>query len=206
MVLVAAACATSHVVSDWKDQSYQKKPQKIMVVALLDQQADRRMVEDELSKQLREEGTNAVPAYTVLPDGKRAGKELLQAKVGELGADAVLMTKLLDKKTVRDYVPGQTYFPPSAFGDWRGYYGGYYPPMGAYPPGFAGPGYPPVSSPGYAVQKEYAVAEANLYDAASGKLIWSAVTETEIRGNDQKAIRSYASRVMKSLLDQGLIS
>ena len=49
-----------------------------------------------------------MPASTVMPGNGPAGKEMIEAKLRELGADAVLMTKLLDRKTVREYAPGQS--------------------------------------------------------------------------------------------------
>jgi hypothetical protein len=51
----------------------------------------------------------------------------------------------------------------------------------------------------------YNIAEANLYDAATGKIVWSARTESQAQGNDEKAIKSYVSQIMKSLRKQNVI-
>jgi hypothetical protein len=199
--LVSAACATTRVTSDWREESYQKKPEKILVLALLNETTRQRLVEDQLAGQLKESGIHAIAGYTVLPEGKPADREVLSGKVRELGADALLMTKLVDRKTVREYVPGTPYYPPTAYRDWYSYYGGFYP---GYSPGYA-PGYPHAYTPGYTTETLYNIAEANLYDAATGKIVWSAVTETEMRGNDEKAIKTYASKIVKSLRKQGLV-
>lgn len=205
VLCLAASCASTKVTSDWKDPSYQKRPGKVLVLALVDDMTQRRLLEDELAGQLGAEGIDAVPGYIVLP-GARPDREAIQAQVRAAGADALFMTRIVDRKTVQEYVPGTPYYPPTAYYDWYNYYGGLYRP---YPPGHLGyaPGgpYPPSYSPGYTVENVYYIAEANLYDASTAKLIWSARTESRLRGNDEREIRSYAGQIVKSLKKQGLI-
>lgn len=211
-LLIASSCASTRVTSDWKDESYVKKPGKILVLALLNDGAQRRLMEDELVSQLKSEGIDAIPGYTVLPEGKPQDKEVIAAKVREVGADTLLLTRLVDKKTVQEYVPGTPYYPPTAYHDWYGYYGGFYPAYPGYARGYAPggpppypPGYPPGYSPGYTTETVYNIAEANLYDAATGKIVWSARTESQAQGNDERAIKSYVSQIMKSLRKQNVI-
>ena len=187
--LVLASCSSTRVTSDWADQSYQKKPGKVMVVALAQQNADLRLVEDEFVNQLKSSGVDAVPSYAVLPDTAQRDKTAVEAKARELGADAVLVTRLVDRKTEREYVPGTPYGP----GPYGGYYGGYY---GAHPGGY---------SPGYVTEREYGIADANLYDVTTGKPVWSAVTETEMHGNNRKEIRSFVDQVVKDLKKKDMI-
>jgi hypothetical protein len=204
VALFITSCASTRVTSDWKDESYQKKPEKVVVMALLNEAAERRLMEDEFVGALNAAGINALPGYAVLTEGK-PDKEIVAAKVRELGADTLLMTKLVDRKTERNYVPGTPYLPPASYYDWYGYYGGFYPPPPGYYPGYPPGYYPPGYSPGYLVERVYDVAEANLYDVKTGKLVWSAVTENEIRGNDRKAIKSYVSEILKSLRKKNLV-
>ncbi len=205
-MFVVTACATTKVTSDWKDPSYGKKPGKVLVLALSNDGGQRRLLEDELAGRMKSAGMDAIPGYTVLPEDGRANKEVVAAKVRELGADAVFTNRLVDRKTVQEYVPGTPYYPPEAYHDLYGYYDGFYPPYG---PGYGGYGAggvpPPRYSPGYTRETVYNIAEANLYDAATGTLVWSARTESEMRGNDRKAVNSYASEIMKSLQKQGLV-
>ena len=199
-MLLATACATTKVTSDWKDPSYAKKPGKMLVMALLDDGGQRRLLEDELTNKLKSAGVDAVPGYTVLPETGTAAKEVIEAKVRELGADSVFMTRLVDRRKVEQYVPGSgAYYPPSGYHSMYGYYG-YQPYAYGYGAGGVGP-----YTPGYTKETVYNIAEANLYDAATGKLVWSARTESEMRGNDRKAVDSYASQIVKSLKKQGLV-
>lgn len=209
-MFVVTACATTKVTSDWKDPSYSKKPGKVLVLALLNDGGQRRLLEDELAGRMKSAGMDAIPSYTVLPEAGPADKEVVAAKVRELGADAVFTTRLVDRKTVQEYVPGTAYYPPAGYHDLYSYYDGFYRPYapgyGGYPPGYGAGGVaPPGYSPGYTRETVYNIAEANLYDAATGTLVWSARTESEMRGNDRKAVNSYASEIMKSLQKQGLV-
>lgn len=202
-----AACASTKVTSDWKDPAYQARPGKVLVLAMVDDMTQRRLLEDELAGRFRDEGIDAVPSYTVLPDA-RPDREAIQAQVRSTGADALFMTRIVDRKTEQEYVPGTPYYPPTAYYDWHNYYGYYgglhrpYPGHLGYAPG--GP-YPPAYSPGYTVENVYAIAEANLYDASTARLIWSARTETRIQGKDEREIRSYAEQIVRSLKKQGLV-
>jgi hypothetical protein len=211
-IFLVTACATTKVTSDWKDPSYAGKPGKVLVLALLDDAGQRRLMEDELTGRMKSAGMDAIASYTVLPEAKPSDKEAVAAKVRELGADAVFTTRLVDRRTVQEYVPGTAYYPPAAYHNLYSYYDGvsrpYPPAYRGYPPGYGAGGvgpYPPAYSQGYTREAVYNIAEANMYDAVTGTLIWSARTESEMRGNDRKAINSYASEIMKSLEKQGLV-
>lgn len=194
--LVLTACASTRVTSDWSDPSYNKQPAKVLVMSSVEQTADLRLIEDELAAELKSSGIDAIPGYTVLPEGKRIDREAVEAKAKELGADAVLVAKLVDRKTERDYVPGNVYGPPAGYYGYSGFYPGpgFY---GAYPGG--------AYSSGYVTERVYGIAEATLYDLAIGKPVWSATTETEMRGNNRKEIKSYVEQVVKAMKKQELI-
>jgi hypothetical protein len=188
-VLVLASCASTRVTSDWADPSYQKKPGKVLVVTSAEQNANLRLVEEEFVNQLKSSGVDAVPGYTVLPESARGDKAAVEAKARELGADAVLATRLVDRRTERDYVPGGYY----GAGPYGGYYGGYY---GAHPGGYA---------PGYVTERMYVIAQADLYDVTTGKPVWSAATETELHGDNRNEIKSFVDQVVKSLQEKDVI-
>ena len=205
--LVLASCASTRVTSDWLDESYQKKPNKVVVMALVDQSADRRLIEDEFVGELKKSGVEALPGYAVLPEARPGDREAAAAKVKELGADALLITRLVDRKTERDYVPGTPSLPPAGYYDWHSYYGRFHHP-GLYPGPYAGyysGAYPGGYSRGYVTERVYGIAEANLYDVTTGKLVWSAVTETEMRGDNRDEIKSYVDQIVKSLRKKNLV-
>jgi len=190
MALLITACATTKFTSVWKDPSYRGQPRKIMVIGVAKKAINKRIFEDEFVQQLKARGTDAVASYTVMPDEKQADNTAIAATMKEQGADVVLISRLASKKTVHTYVPGTVTYPPAYYGTWRDYYGY---------------GYQAVYTPGYVAEDEYALMETNLYDADSGKLIWSASSETEIRGSDQNRIKSYVGVMVNAMAEQRLL-
>jgi hypothetical protein len=190
IAMLVTACATTTLTSVWKDPSYHVQPRKIMVIGVAKKPVNKRIFEDEFVRQLKARGTDAVAGYTVMPDEKQVDHAVIAAKVKEQGADAVLISRLVSKKTVHTYVPGSVTYPPSYYGNWRDYYG--YGSQAVY-------------TPGYTAEDEYALMETNLYDAGNDKLIWSAASETEIRGSDQNQIKSYIGVMVNAMAGQKLL-
>ena len=193
LILVAmllTACASTQLNSVWKDPSYQTRPAKIMVVAVAKNPINRRLFEDEFVQQLKSRGTNAIASYTILPDKQEGDQVIIAKKVAEMGADTVLITRLVSKKTVHVYVPGTAYYPPPFYNSWPDYYGY---------------GYRYMYTPGYIAEDEYAVMETNLYEAKSDKLVWAASSETGISGSDQSMIQGYVGVMVKNMIGLGLL-
>ena len=190
IALFFAACATTQINTVWKDPAYQTRPNKIMVIGVARNPVNRRVFEDEFARQLNAHGTEAIASYTVLPDRQQDDNAAIAAKVKELGADTVLITRMVSKKTVQFYVPGTTYYPPPYYGNWPDYYGR---------------GYQAMQTPGYMAEEEFAVIETNLYETRNDKLVWSALSETGLRGPDQKLIKTYIGIMVKTMAGQGLL-
>jgi len=190
IALLFTACATTELNAVWKDPAYQARPAKIMVIGVAKNPLNRRLFEDEFVAQLKARGTDAIASYTVLPDRQQDDREAIAAKVKELGADTILITRLVSKRVVQTYVPGTAYFPPPYYGSWPDYYWN---------------GYQYMYTPGYISEDEYAVIETNLYEARSDKLIWAATSETGIRGADMSVIQGYIAVMVKNMIGLGLL-
>jgi len=191
MVMLVAACATTQVKSVWKDPTYQVRPAKIFVIGMAKNPGVRRLFEDEFVMQLKAHGTEAVSSYTALPDKQLNDEQLIAAKVKELGADTILITRLVSKKTVQVYVPGTAYSPPAYYGTWSGYYGY---------------GYSNMYSPGYYAEDEYAVIESNMYDTGNDKLVWSASSETVMGDSNQELIKTYIETMVNTMTHGKLLT
>ena len=178
-------------------------PRKIIVIGVVKRPVNRRIFEDEFVRQLKARGTNAIASYTVLPDDKKGDHAVIAVKVKEQGADAVLITRLVSKKTVQVYIPGSVYYPPSTYqqSSWRDHYPPYYGTWRDY----YGYGYQAMATPGYMAEDEYALMETNLYDAGNAKLIWSAASETEILGSNENQIKSFIGVMVNAMADQKLL-
>jgi len=190
IAMLVTACATTQLNAVWKDPGYQTRPAKIMVVGVAKNPLNRRLFEDEFVQQLKARGTEAIASYTVLPDRQQDDHEAIAAKVKELGADAILITRLVSKKIVQTYVPATPYFLPPYYGSWPDYYGY---------------GYHYMYTPGYIAEDEYAVIETNLYEAKSDKLVWAASSETGISDSDQSLIQGYIGVMVRNMIGLGLL-
>ena len=190
VAMLVTACATTQVNAIWKDPSYQARPARIMVIGVAKNPLNRRLFEDEFVQQLKARGTEAIASYTVLSDRQQDDQAAIAAKVKELKADTVLVTRLVSKKTVQVYVPGTVYYPPPYYGTWPDYYGY---------------GYRYIYSPGYIAENEYAVIETNLYQTGNDKLVWAASSETLVSDSDKNLIKSYIGIMVNTMVEQGLL-
>ena len=184
IAIFIAACATTRLTSAWKDPAYNGQPRKIMVIEVAKKPAIKRIFEDEFVRQLKAHGVDAVASYTVMSDQVQDDHMVIARKVKEQGADAVLISRLVSKKTVH------TYYPPANYGNCWDYYG--YCSQSMY-------------APGYTAEDEYALMETSLYDARNDKLIWSAASETEMLGSDQDQIITYVGVMMKAMAEQNVL-
>src|SRR4029450_5656251 len=136
-VAALASCAAStKLTSSWSDPAAADRNfKKIVVVGVTPNTAVRRMYEDDFAAELQTRGITAVTSYSFAGEGQ-LDKEATAAKLHELGADGVIVTRLVDKETV------QTYYPPtySTMAAPSAYYGGWY--------GYCSMGSPSTLSPG----------------------------------------------------------
>ena len=190
IAILITGCATTKISSVWKDKLYKVKPGKIMIIGIAKKPANKRSLEDEFVKQIKLRGTDAVASYNIIPDDKDSNKEFIAAKMKELGADAVLITRIASRETVYTNLKTSVYSPPTYYGTWSDYY--------EY-------GYKNMYSPSYVEETKYALMETNIYDAGNNKLIWSASSATEIVGTDQGFIKSYVDVIVKNMIKRKLL-
>lgn len=179
LALVVAACSRTTVKDEWKDPGYSGPGISSVVVLVVPPDVEGNRTADEFAQQLAQRGVSAVPGYKAMPDSA-ASKEAVLAKARELGFQAVLVSSFLDKRRELGIYP---YQGPSMImmPDWNMW-------------------------PSYEmVENEYLVFATALYDAATGKAIWSAVSDTFVRGSPQKDLKSYVKAVLKKMEKQGLV-
>jgi hypothetical protein len=123
----------------------------------------------------------------LVPGADRPDKERIAGLVKSNAIDTVLVSRIVDKKTVQSEVPVGG--PP--MGSFPGYYGSWYDFYGT-SRSFAGTG-------SYAVEREVAVLETNLYDASSEKVFWSARSDTFLEGSAEELIREFVDAMTKAM-------
>lgn len=173
--LMLSACATTTLSSAWKDPAYQGTAQKTVVIMVSQKAYIRNSIEDQFAAALKAHGNDALPSYSLVPIEQLPDKEAVASKIRNTGADSILVSRLVDKKTVETYVPGQAYVVPRYYGGWGSYYGTV------------------VSSPGYTFESQFVYVETNLYDTKTEKLIWTAKSETEMSATDQQLMKEFVN-------------
>lgn len=181
VLFIIGACSTTQFSSVWKDEAYERGPlKKMLIIFVIEQGHLKTVFEDELARQLEESGTFAVPGHSVFPEGVTLDKDMIDAKITELGMDSVLIARLLDVHDagVRDtypYVSESNYF-------------GYYMICCQ------------TVSLGY-----NALIETKVFDTGNDLLIWEALSETVIERTSESIIRSYVPVIIKGLRDNNLL-
>lgn len=174
------ACTTPTTLSEtWRDPNYSAAPlRKVFVLARLQSEANRRTAEDAYVAALSQHGVRATPSYQVFQDRHPDRQEVRQYLESQ-GYDGALVTRF-------EGVRNQTRVVPTADFDW--YYGGYWG-MGDY----------------YLETDQYVKVETSLWDPRTGRLIWSATSETENPSSSSDAISSVVSKITSSLTKERLI-
>jgi hypothetical protein len=184
------ACSpTTEIVKSWRDPGSVASPtgdQKVLVIALVKDEASRRIVEDNLAKRLNGKGT---ASYSIITDEmvKAAKEDALTEKLAQGGFTHVLMVRLADVEKETSYVPGTT----------TGYYGGY----GRY----YGYGAAMYSSPGYYTTDKNYFFETSVYSVSPDKLLWTGTTKTVNPSKMDKTINDVANVVSEQMKKDGFL-
>jgi hypothetical protein len=99
MLFIFLACASTKSPAVRKDEAYQKRPGKILVIYAYKRAASRLLFEDELVKALKERRIDAVVSYNIMPDpvmpDRDSDRVTIAAKAKEVDANIVLIIKPL---------------------------------------------------------------------------------------------------------------
>ncbi len=192
--LVAASCSSTTLNTVWFSQDFEGRLSKVLIIGVAERPATRRFFEDEFARQIQQTGTEAVPSYTVLESlDSIMDENAVRARIRGMGVDAVLITRLLDTKTVEYYYPPEREYrvPRSYYGGWHSYYAD---------------GYECVTRPGYVVEQQVVTLETNVYGTGKkGDLIYSAISDTVIESTSEEAIRSFIGVIVRDMASKGIV-
>jgi hypothetical protein len=188
---VLVSCTGTKLVSEWKDDQYHGRPVKVFVIVASNDRGPRSLIEDEFVRQLKARGVDAVASYTTLSASAKDTKQDVLSKVNELGSDAILVIRFLKKEAGGTHTPLRRYAVPQGFDtSWDAYYGGAATDVGVRD-----------------ISYDYDVItmETTLYDAATHKPLWSALSETTYQNGAIKQIRPFTNAIMRSLEHEKLV-
>jgi hypothetical protein len=194
----ALACAPSvQMTGQWVDKElFQPGKYSSMFIAVMSQNLSVKQVfENDIATEASSRGIKAVKSGDIFKPNftaENAGsKEAVIGKIQELGLETIFTVALKDKETTTRYVPGSVMYSPAP------YYGGYW--------GYYSNTYATVYTPGYYTQDKTYYVESNLYEVASGKLLWSVQSEVINPGKVEAVAEEYTSMLLDALNKEGLL-
>lgn len=192
------SCTSSQVISSYKDEKAPVKDYKKILVLGIFQQKDRGVKQEtemQLADRLKDLGYNAVTAMDEYgpKEFEKVPEEQVAEKLRSSGFDAVITTALLDKKNAQNYQQGTVRYQPVGVRYDR--FGRYYSTV-----------YDRVYDPGYYTTSTDYILETNLYDIASGNLVYSGQTKSFDPASSAALANDNSKRIVQDLKTKGVLT
>jgi len=180
IVLLAASCASTSIVSEWRDPSATTAHfGRVLVVAPSRDVAVRRSAEDELVQRIGPD--RAAASYTVLADNELTDRARLKQRAMELGFDGLLVFRIARVQREATWVPGTYWGPYYAIGGW------------------------PVWDPGYVATNTVVSVETDVYNVLDDRLIWASRSRTYDPRSMRQLVDDVTTAVSKRMRKEGLL-
>jgi len=184
--LALQAGAKTKVVSSDTKAPPEAPPKKILVLVVSQEPSLREAFEDVIAGELSLRGATAVASHLSFPELPK-DREAFAAKLIADGFDAVTVSRLIGSEETHKFTEGHGSYETTYQGmDW---WGGYWYT------------YEKVFVPGYLNTERRVSARTDLWrtTGASGKLVWSGVSETLDPRNAPQAAKEVGSAIAKAL-------
>lgn len=203
LLALMTACATqstSQLTSVSRDPDMAGKSySKVFVMALAKDESRRRLVEDAVVSELKEQGVEAMASWSYIDtlnlEDQDALRVAAEKAVKESGADAALVGKVVREDRRTEYGPPQVEQTPMPVSPYFMGYGSY-----------VGYGYQTIVSPGELREVNEYFLQTSLYDAASAKPVWRAQSITLNPENIEQAVADVADMLARRLMEDGVLS
>lgn len=176
------SCAGTELKQEQVDESYKGEPlSNILVIAVTGNEHNRSLFEKKFVIHLKSAGVSAIASQESIkmPPDLNLEKDTILNAVNQYKNDAVIITQLISKEKEHDYTRSM-----------RGHrtYFGY------------------STDPGYSSTTTTALLETNLYDAKTGKIIWSGKSKTLSRDPTDQVMDDVIRTVVNSMKENKLIA
>jgi hypothetical protein len=184
--LALSACAATKPVHEWRKDGFSGPIDSVLIIAAFERSTQRRVYEDLFAETLTGYEVEAIPGYTLMTSELELSRETVEAAVRGRAIDAVLVTRLLGVEDV------ETYEPPTTRVHYRSYNRYYQHALTE-------------TTPGYYRRFRVLTLETNLYDTASGDLVWSMQSESIEPSTPRHVIEEQIDLTVERLNAQGLL-
>ena len=182
--LLSFGCASTKLSEVFVDSHFTGGPfKKLMVIGLGASEGGRVQFENAVADKLAAQGILGVASNNVIAASEDVTRDAVRAWAQTDGYDAVLVTR------IRDVKKDTTYRPPM-YSDFYGYWGSY----GTY-----------MTSPGYVLETTTIVIESTLFDVATAKPVYSAVSKSFQPSSRNEVIHELVPLIVNDLTQRGLL-
>jgi hypothetical protein len=190
MGALLSACAHTKLTAVWSDDAYLGGPmKKVMVVVVLDNSINRKIVESALVEELKQNGVEGIASNKAL-GSKELSKENITQAAKENQVDGLMAVRLTGVDQEQVYHAPVYSIPYPYYYTWDSYYPHMHENLGM---------------PGYTATYKYYNVETNVYHVSTEKLVWSAASQTVDPTDINKESKEFASKIVRSLKESNLI-
>lgn len=186
-LLALSACATTKPVGEWRNENFSGRIDNFLVIGVTSRHELRYAFEQKFAESLATVGASGTASFRLIPSTRRLTREDVEAAIRERDFTGVLVTRLVGAKTK------ETYKLPSEYDHERGYFG-YYDHAWQ------------ETNDGYYAQYRILTLQTNLYDVASGELVWSMKSEVVDASQPRDVVDDQIELTIKTLARRGLIA
>jgi hypothetical protein len=205
VMLATTGCASISLHNSWKDPgAAAKQYRKLLVVGVAEKPQMRQVFEEVFAAEVNKKGFTGIASYTITGVKDKPSRTALEEAVKKSGADGVITTRLVAMKKDTDVRTGFVMTD-------RGYTNTAFMSPELYPSSlydFYGVNVQYATFEHKSVEitlSKKAIVETNLFDAGTGRLIWSG-TSTAVNPEGIITIsRDLADSVIKALAKDGLL-
>jgi hypothetical protein len=191
IIVILSSCNSTKITNSWREpnkQLYTGEWNKILVVALLKNETNRRKVEDELLKYLNGKG---IVSYKYLnQDFYKIDEVKFRNKIKADGFDGTITMRLIDIDKEKVFIPEQQNLYPIYYKNFSRHY---YRSWASY------------TAPGYYLFNKTFIVETVVYSIKEDKIIWSGITESFNPDGLVNMTDDISKLIYKKMLSEGFV-
>lgn len=205
--LLLAGCSSTTVSRSWKSPDFTAQINRTYIIGISKDELKRRVFEDSFSEKLSKYGVMGIASYRDLPPSKETDKNTIARKAKDNRVDSILMVRVINERTEQIVTPARIsstttgpmyndrynrnrdYRPDNHYYDYGNYYSRSTETI-----------YEPATTTDIKIE----TLEANLYDAQSAKMVWSAQLELFVDGSADKLLQDFINTAVADMRSKGL--
>jgi hypothetical protein len=178
VALAAVSCKTARLIDTWVPRDYAGAPyERLMIVGLASNPSARAQYENDFVDKLANHGVVSVASINVVPELENIDRKTVESWLAEYKLDGVIVTRVNTTKPARHYAP-----PHDSLSGWYGAW---------------------AAESRRAPRKDKFFLEADLFDAKTDELLYSAVVETKIKDHRTKTIHGVIDTIAADMVERG---